>query len=394
MFEIEPVSELKLMQAGGLMKVVIPAEILEAILKAPVKASEENKTLQILTHVYLSAKDGKLVVVGANPEYSVSSEIKTNVVSEGETLVLGEKLLKIVKAFPKTEILMELNENLLDVYTEDGNIKFSLQTLSVEEYPRQIIESVSVDPFCSLAQSELKKGLKKVSKFSSDDDTINPVFSGILFDFRSDNVLRLVATDTKRMGVFRINYSGDAVNERFVIPSDAADVLEDVLGGEGPVDIGVVKDEDGNVKNVLFVLEGVKISTSVIAGNFPDYERIIPQNLLNVATLNVRTLSDALKRISLIVDKETNRVSFEFDETVLRIKAVNNLLGSGSEVIPCKFSGAPDYIHFNYEFVDEFLDVVDGEVFYWGFNEVEGPSKFWSSEDENFLYVAMPLRRG
>jgi len=376
------------------MKVIIPTEVLEGVLKAPVKAAEENKTLQILTHIYLSAKDGELVVVGANPEYSVSSGIKANVVSEGETLVLGERILKIIKAFPKTEVVIELNESTLDVYTEDGNIKFSLQTLSIEEYPRQIIESVSVEPFCSLSQSELKKGLKKVSKFSSDDDTINPVFSGVLFDFRADNVLRIVATDTKRMGIFRVEYSGDAVNERFVIPSDAAGVLEDVLKDEGPVDIGIVKDEDGNVKNVLFILEGIKISTSVIAGNFPDYERIIPQNLMNVATINVKSLSDALKRISLIVDKETNRVSFEFDETVLRVKAVNSLLGSGSEVIPCKFSGNPDYIHFNYEFVDEFLDVVDGEVFYWGFNEVEGPSKFWSSEDENFLYVAMPLRRG
>jgi DNA polymerase-3 subunit beta len=375
------------------MKITIPSDVLNSVLKSPVKASQANKTLQILNHIYLSAKDdGATTIVGANPEYSVSVKVETNVEKSGEVLVLGDKFLQIVGALPKSDVIIEFNDGLLDVYTSDGNIKFSLQTLSVDEYPKQIIEGVTVSPFCVLPQVDLKKGLRKISKFCSNDDSINPVFSGILFDWNTDGSLKLVATDTKRMGIFKIGYSGNGVSERFVVPNGAASIVEDALK-EGPVSIGILKDEDGNIKNVMFNMDGIKVTSSVIAGNFPDYEKIIPKDILNMASISTKSLKDALRRISLIVDKETNRVSFEFDEVNLKLNVVNSLLGSGSEIIPCKFSGTPNSIHFNYEFIGDYLDVVDGEVFNWGFNEVEGANKFWSSEDENFLYIAMPLRR-
>ncbi|MGC8766286.1 MAG: DNA polymerase III subunit beta [Brevinematia bacterium] len=377
------------------MKFYIPTKRLEEILKPAVKSASLNKTLQILTHVYIEVDDSEIKVVGANPEYTVSVKDKVDVSEGGRFLVLGDKFLQIVRSLPDGNVVIELSKDMLSLYVEGSSINFSIQTLPVEEYPKQILEVIETEYNFDISQKEMKKIINKLSNFCADDDSIQAVFTGFLFDLKDSGDITFVTTDTKRMGIYKTSYRAqdEASNLRFVVPYSTLEVLDDVLSSEGPLSVGVNFDEDRNVKNVVFSTNDMIISSSVIAGKFPEYEAIIPMTVENYAVINKRSLEEALKRISVISDKETKKVSFTFDDEELKLESENSILGSASEVVPCKFVGKREYIYFNYEFILDYLSVLDSEEFFWGFNHYESASKFWSEEEKEFLYIAMPLRR-
>lgn len=377
------------------MKFYIPTEKLEEILRPAVKSATANKTLQILTHIYVEIDDSEIKVVGSNPEYTVSVKDKVDVIEEGKFLVLGDKFLQIVKSLPKGNAIVELEKDMLSLSVEGTSINFSIQTLPIEEYPRQILEVIKTEYNFDMPQLEVKKIIKKLSNFCADDDSIQAVFTGFLFDLKDTGDITFVTTDTKRMGIYKTSYKAEteAGNFRFVVPFSTLEVLDGVLSDEGPLGIGINFDEDKNVKNVVFSTNYITVSSSVIAGKFPDYEAIIPITIDNYAVINNRSLEESLKRISVIVDRETKKVSFSFSDDSLKIEAENPILGTASEVIPCRFVGKKEYIYFNYEFILDYLSVLDSEEFYWGFNHYEAPSKFWSEEEKEFIYIAMPLRR-
>ncbi|MEN2997558.1 MAG: DNA polymerase III subunit beta [Brevinematia bacterium] len=378
------------------MKFHINSDVLGKLLKPVVKASSSNRTLQILNHIHFRVGGGGVEIVGANPEYTVRVKEWADVESEGEFLALGDKFFQIVKVLPPDLVTIEQSgEGSILIRSRSKATSFLLQTVSVEEYPKQILESIETSYNLEVSQGEMKKIVRKLIKFCSDSDTLQAVFTGFLFDLRENGRLVVVTTDTKRMGVFYSSYrSEDGYrNIKFVVPSDTLEILEDVLSDEGPLKVGINYDEEQSVRNVVFTTHSLTISSSVISGTFPNYEAVIPETLANYAIINRKDLEEAIKRVSVISDRESNRVIFSFDSEKLTVKTENSILGQASEVIPCRFFGNPDYVCFNYEFILDYLSTLESEEFYWGFNHYEHVNKFWSEKEKEFIHVAMPLRR-
>lgn len=378
------------------MRFTVDADVLERILGPVVKASSSNKTLQILTHIYFRVSEDSVEVIGANPEYSVRVREKVNVERTGEFLVLGDKFFQIVKALPQNYVVIEEEKGgSILVKSLGKEVSFLLQTIPTQEYPKQILESVGTSYEFEVSQGEMKRIIKKLVKFCSDDDTLQAVFTGFLFDLKNTGKYAVVTTDTKRMGVFYSSYRSEdeGVDVRFVVPSGSLEILSETLSDEGPLRIGLNYDEDKVVRNVVFKTPSTVVSSTVISGTFPNYEAVIPGDMANYALVNKDDLKEALKRVSIIADRETNRVVFLFDSESITVRAENSILGQASEVVPCKFFGSSEYICFNYEFILEYLSVLEADEFYWGFNHYESGNKFWSEGEREFVYIAMPLRR-
>ncbi|MFN4245049.1 MAG: DNA polymerase III subunit beta [Brevinematia bacterium] len=379
------------------MKFTMDLDTLDKLLKPAVKCASSNRTLQILSHIYVRLNDNDIEVIGANPEYTVKVRGRANIEEEGEFLVLGDKFLQIIKSLPGSTVsIKSIENNSIIVESLEKPTNFVLQTISVEEYPKQILSYTETSYDFEISQKEMKKVIRKLIKFCSESDTLQAIFTGFLFELKETGDLVFVTTDTKRMGVFYTSYKAlsNTINTKFVVPSDTLDILEEVLNDEGPLRIGINIDEDGNVRNVVFKVDGVVISSSVISGNFPNYSAVIPNTTSNYSQINKKELEQAIKRVSIMADKETNKVTFFFGEDTLNIKSENSILGQASESIPCKFFGTPDYISFNYQYILDYLSSLDADEFYWGFNHYESGNKFWSDKEKEFIYVAMPLRRG
>lgn len=376
------------------MKLQIATKTFEKILKPVVKASSSNKTLQILTHIYLKAKDDKIEIVGANPEYAVRVNEWADVDKSGEFLVLGEKLLQIIKSLPDDFVNIEsISSDSIMVLS--GNSKFLIQTIPIEEYPKQILELTQTSYNFDVSQGEMRKIIKKLRKFCAKDDTIQAVFTGFLFDLKETGDLTIVTTDTKRMGIYYSSYKAEesTKNIKFVVPAGTLEILEDTLADEGPLKVGLNFDEDNSVKNVVFSTPSITMSSSVISGTFPNYEPIIPTYIPNYLVIDKDAIEGAIKRVSIMSDKETNKMKFEFRDTGIVVSAENSILGTAEEFVPCKTIQGKDYILFNYEFILDYLSVADGTEIYWGFDTPMSPNKFWSEDEKEFIYIAMPLRR-
>lgn len=378
------------------MRFNVKQDVFEKLLKPVVKVASSNKTLQILTHIYFKVNEDSIEVIGSNGEYTVRVKEMVDVDETGNFLVLSDKFFQIIKSLPEGFVSIEKSEDSsIVVRSLEKDLKFVLQTIPTEEYPKQILDTIETSYNFEVSQGELKKIIKKLSKFCADSESIQAVFTGFLFDLKSSGDMNLVTTDTKRMGVYYSSYKpeNDPIDIKFVVPADTLEVLEDVLLEEGPLKVGINYDEDMSVRNVVFSTPMITISSSVISGTFPNYEAVLPSVVSNYAVISRDELEEAVKRVSVIADKETNRVVFSFENDRLVVKTDNNIIGEASEVVPCRFVGTPEYIYFNYEFILDYLNVLDADEFYWGFNGYESVNKFWSDKEKSFVYVAMPLRR-
>ncbi len=378
------------------MKFALPRDILEDVLKSPVKAASSNKSLQILHHVLVKADGEDVKIVGANPEYTVIVSTKANVSKDGEVLILGETLFSLVKNLPNSEVILSSQDDILSVSCSgtEKKISYSLQTVPASEYPSQLIQIENPTITFEIPQGELKKAISKLSRFASDEkDSVEPIFTGIFFDFDENGNLNIVSSDTKRLGLYKTKYTltTDASRIKFIVPVSSMEVVKDVLSNEGVANIGIFLD-DNIVRSVMFVLGDVVLKTNTIVGNYPDYNKVIPQTVSNLSTINKEELNSALKRVSILVDKETNKVVFSFGKGKLKVITQNSMLGIAEEEISCDFDGNSEEIFFNYKFIQDYLASIEDQTFSWGWNSPESVNKFWV-ENSNFIYVAMPLRK-
>ena len=71
----------------------------------------------------------------------------------------------------------------------------------------------------------------------------------------------------------------------------------------------------------------------LIEGEFPNYERVIPQNNKNRVILNKRELLEALQRVTVMSDEETRAVKMVVKTGTLTISSKKIGLGDAKEEV-------------------------------------------------------------
>ena len=99
---------------------------------------ERRHTLPILSNVLLSRTEEKIEFVATDIEIEISSSTAVSGQGEAKTTTVGaRKLLDILRALPEgSDVAVTLQDKRLQIRA--GKSRFNLQTLSPEDFPRQI----------------------------------------------------------------------------------------------------------------------------------------------------------------------------------------------------------------------------------------------------------------
>ena len=352
---------------------------------------ERRSTMPILSHVLMSSTDRGMLLKATDLENTAT--VLCDVQSEGEfSMAVPAGILSDLarEIREEEEISVTFKENnWIEVVTSSGS--FKIAGLSGDDFPS--MPEVSPGDLFSVSSEKLEEMISK-TVFSVSDDEMRKNLSGLFFEKRGEQVLRLVATDGHRLSFVDETLEGLNLADDILVPKKAVMEIRKLLrqsknvriGGSGNFFVFELKDE-----NLVF-------TSRLIEADFPDYMQVVPVSTKNMVSVNSEQLLQALKRVSLFsadnVKGGGRFVEIIFEEGRLLIDAHLNT-GEGKESIPVEYSGEEVKLGFNFNYFQQVLDVVGSEDVVIGFSGHKNPVYLAPCEDgkkrEGYMNVIMPM---
>jgi DNA polymerase-3 subunit beta len=139
---------------------------------------------------------------------------------------------------------------------------------------------------------------------------------------------------------------------------------------------------------VILRTEAVTISSVLVEGHFPDYDKVIPRDQDKTATIETGDFLSGVKRASLLATAESKgvRIMLGKEGMILTSRAAEQ--GEAVIRVKAEYRGPDLEIGFNPEFLMDALKVC-GETVTFELKESAKPGVIKSGA--NFLYVVMPV---
>jgi len=128
-----------------------------------------------------------------------------------------------------------------------------------------------------------------------------------------------------------------------------------------------------------------------LEGAFPDYEKIIPQSYSTQVIVDKEEFMQGI-RLSSVFARETSNIVKMLIGKDLVLTAENPQAGSEETKIDGKIEGEQLEIAFNWRFISDFLNSIDGDEVKIELNGPVSPAVFRDSKDSSFLHLIMPIR--
>src|SRR6202162_1273544 len=232
-------------------------------------------TLPILSNVLLQASDGEVRLTTTDLDVGVRGTIEAQVERTGATTLPARRLFAIVRELPSSEIYFDVDsKNLASI--RSGSSFFKILGLPEEEFPS--LARFEEAKIFTIAQKDLKDGLKKTSYAISTDET-RYVLNGVLFSFK-ENKLTLVATDGRRLALIDLELEFPRSQELdIIVPTKAVTEIQRLLCEEGEVKLSISENQ------IAFELNRTLLVSKLIEGNYPNYRQVIPGEAKERVTL-------------------------------------------------------------------------------------------------------------
>lgn len=369
------------------MKLQILQENLEKALGITSKFTNNKAQLPILGNILLSARKNKILISSTNLEISACVQVGAKIDEEGEISIPSKTILDLVLNLPKEAIDLESEKEQLKVSTSGfSSVVLGMDSTDFPKVPSLVDEKNSL----TFIKKELVDALNKVSFATSTDET-RPILTGVLFVLKNNN-LSLVATDGFRLSqkhiVLTENKGG---NKTVVIPKNIlVEIGRNVFGGEN-----IVFDLEDTEKQVVFGLEDTVLTSRILEGDYPDFEKIIPKGSTIKVYVDKEELLRAVKLASIFARESANVVKIKILKDSLKIYGESGQTGNQETKIDAKVerNDSNDFeIAFNYRYLEDFIHSVVGEEILMEFINSTSASVFKDTSDNNYLHLIMPVK--
>ena len=197
--------------------------------------------------------------------------------------------------------------------------------------------------------------IARVARAASRDET-RPHLTGVLVT-ASGNELRMVATDSYRLGVKETQLDAELSGSLEAnVPARTLQELGRIASAEGAESIGVAALEN----QVVFTVDDVVLSSRLVEGRFPNYQQLLPEAYEHELRVSRDELLEVVRRVGLLAQKNAP-LRLRFTEGALDVSAQTPDVGEASESLPVPFAGEELEIGFNPEFFREGLESAESE---------------------------------
>ncbi len=363
------------------MKFSAARETLLKPLQAVIGVVERRQTMPILSNVLLIARDGQLSVTATDLEVELVAHADVDTETGGEITVSGRKLLDICRALPEgTKINVNLSGEKLAV--KGGRSRFNLATLPAAEFP--VIEDIKAGQSVHVSQAALGELIEK-THFSMAQQDVRYYLNGMLLE-TGNSYLRAVATDGHRLALCQTNLGGGVEAQQVIVPRKGVLELQRLMTGDGELDIQL------GANHVRIQLDGIRFTSKLIDGRFPEYERVIPRESANEMTADRGALRGALQRTAILSNEKYRGIRLIIRDSGVVLQAHNPEQEEAEEELEVAYAGEDIEIGFNVNYLLDAIGAVDGDEVTLSVQDSNSSCLIRQPGNDDCTFVVMPMR--
>jgi DNA polymerase-3 subunit beta len=345
---------------------------------------ERRNTIPILSNVLIEARDDNSIrLMATDLDLQVDESVPATVSQPGATTVPAHTLFDIVRKLPEGS-QVELNAGDGKMHLSAGRARFNLSTLPRDDFP--VISEGELPTSFELPAATLRQIIDK-TRFAISSEETRYYLMGIFLHV-ADDQLKAAATDGHRLA-------------RVVLPKpDGADGMPDVIVPRKCVaELRKLLDEvEGTVEvslsptKIRFGLGSAVLTSKLIDGTFPDYNRVIPTANDKLLKLDPKTFSAGVDRVSTIASEKTRAVKMSVDRDKVTLSVTSPESGTATEELPADYGADTIEIGFNAKYLLDILGEIDGDTVEVHLADAAAPTLLRENDKSNALYVLMPMR--
>jgi DNA polymerase-3 subunit beta len=365
------------------MEFVANREVVLPALSKVIGVVERRQTLPILGNLLIVAREGRVALTGTDLEVEVNTSFAADIQKEGDITVPARKFVDICRNLADgAEIRMRVKDERCLVTS--GRSRFALGLLPAVDFPTMDMEEGGFA--FHITESHLKQLLDKTA-FAMAQQDVRYYLNGLLLELNS-TVLIAVATDGHRLAKFVTPVDLPLAEARQVIvPNKTVMELKRQLGNsDEPMAIHLGE------KSLRVVAGPMTMTSKLIDGRYPDYERVIPSTIGRTAIIEKEPLKRALSRTAILSNEKYRGVRLSFSSGTLKLLAHNPEQEEAEEEIEMDYEGESISIGFNVAYLMDVLGAIDEESLVVHFQDGNGSSIWRGRGVENETFVVMPMR--
>lgn len=371
------------------MKFTVDRDALLKSLSHVQSAVERRNTVPILGNVKLAADQagGRLLLTTTDMELEINETLAVAVATGGATTVPAVTLFEIIRKLQGGSVEMALDANGTTVTVKAGRSQFRLSCLPAADFPE-----LGTGQFASEFKipANILRTLIDKTRFAMSTDEARHYLNGIYIhamDVNDVPMLRAAATDGHRLARFEMP-----------LPAGAEDMPAIILPRKAVGEIRKLIEEAGDAVTIAlspnkarFSFNQVILTTRLIDGSYPEYDRVIPKDNKNTIEVDPKAFTAAIDRVSTISDK-TRSVKLVVSGKTLTLSAQAADAGSATEEVEINNDQTSIEIGFNARYLLDCSTLIEGDACRIAFADLAAPVIVQDSGDPAALFVLMPMR--
>lgn len=350
-----------------------------------VGAAERRLTMPILGNVRIrSAGNLGIRLDTTDLELAWTAFCEGQIDESVDSTVSVRKLLDIVRAAPaEAEIRGRVEPDRFVLVF--GSSRFTLATLPGADFPEW--EVSKVEEWLEVPQSMLRR-LIESTMFSMAQQDVRYYLQGLLVS-ANGALLRTVATDGHRLAVNESDLGGKVGNaHECIVPRKTVQELRRNLLDEEEVEVRL----GFGTGQIAFDFGSARLTSKVIDGRFPDYERVIPAELPSTLVVERESLKQALSRMSIVASDKYRGVRLILGDGGCRLITHNAEREEAEDELVAEYQGGDVEIGFNLSYLLEVLNAIAADQVRIGLLDGNSSALVQAEPPDRARYVVMPMR--
>jgi len=351
---------------------------------------ERRNTIPILSNVLLKAQGEQLHLAATDMEIELTEAIRADVAEPGATTAPAAMLYDIIRKLPEgsdVELSTATGKDQLNIRA--GRSNFKLGCLPIDDFPQMAAGELPHQ--ISLASSSLKHLIDR-TRFAMSTEETRYYLNGIYVHAAKSSgqpVLRAVATDGHRLARMEMPLPpGGEGMPGVIIPRKAVAEVRKLID-ETNENITV----SFSTTKARFGVGSIILTTKLIDGTFPDYERVIPAANDKILQVNSKIFAEAVDRVATVSAEKTRAVKMAIGKGAITLSANSaDAGGSAIEEIEASYENSPMEIGFNSKYLYEITQQIEGDAAEIKLADGGAPAIVSDVADASALYVLMPMR--
>lgn len=348
------------------------------------RAISARTTMPILGNILLETAKEHIKLAATDLELGIQTQIPA-MVQRGGAITLSARVLgDIVSNLSAARVEIKVGENGSQVEIQCEDAVFEIPGVPATDFP--LIPDPDATVVATIDAALLRTMVRQTAFAVSGDDT-RPFLTGVFFALEGETV-RLVATDGGRLALRSAELPHSA-GQKFgvIVPAKTMQELARALGGvSGDATVALAEN------NLVFTLPEVRLVSRLIAGQFPNYQQVIPQSYKQRLQLNTERFLHAIRRAHITARDSANVVRLSAKGSELTVTSNTPEVGKTTERVPVRAEGETVQVAFNAKYLIDGLAILETDELVFELSGPLTPGAIRPVGQQEYVYVLAPVR--